>query len=176
MSSDIFKAFHGFYKQIGKENRLHNRIEPFPTLFWALGILLAHILQQVTQPAGLESRNHGTGTVLYTAGVSQVQFDGRSAAANPFPLLLYFLYGSIVCILYCVHILYIYQEEQGALQLFQLLFIYYLYSTVYCSSGEDREGNYESLVWRIVELSDFLLIFSFFFISSDGGVQGDLLS
>ena len=62
------------------------------------------------------------------------------------------------------------------MQLFQLLFIYYLYSTVYCSSGEDREGNYESLVWRIVELSDFLLIFSFFFISSDGGVQGDLLS
>ena len=32
-------------RKIGKVNRLHNRIEPFPALFWALDILLAHILQ-----------------------------------------------------------------------------------------------------------------------------------
>ena len=32
-------------RKIGKVNRLHTRIEPFPSLFWALGIVLAHILQ-----------------------------------------------------------------------------------------------------------------------------------
>ena len=32
----------------------------FAALFWALDIVLAHILQQVTQPAGLASLNHGT--------------------------------------------------------------------------------------------------------------------
>ena len=32
-------------RKIGNVNRLHNRIEPFPALFWALGIVLAHILQ-----------------------------------------------------------------------------------------------------------------------------------
>ena len=42
----------------------------------------------MTQPAGLASLNRGTGT----AGVSKVQFD---VAPNPFPLLLYFLYGAI---------------------------------------------------------------------------------
>ena len=29
--------------KIGKVNRLHNRTEPFPALFWALGIVLPHI-------------------------------------------------------------------------------------------------------------------------------------
>ena len=29
-------------RKIGKVNRLHNRIENFPALFWALGIVLAH--------------------------------------------------------------------------------------------------------------------------------------
>ena len=33
------------YTQIGNANRLHNIIEPFAALFWALGIVLAHILQ-----------------------------------------------------------------------------------------------------------------------------------
>ena len=33
------------YTQIGNVNRLHNIIEPFAALFWALGIVLAHILQ-----------------------------------------------------------------------------------------------------------------------------------
>ena len=50
------------------------RVEPFDVLFWALSIVLAHILQQVTQLAGLAPLNHGTGTLLYslhcTAGVS----------------------------------------------------------------------------------------------------------
>ena len=33
-----------------KANRLYNRIEPFPALFWALGIVLAHLLKLVTSP------------------------------------------------------------------------------------------------------------------------------
>ena len=37
-------------------------------MFWALGIVLAHILKQLTQPAGLASLNSGTGTVLYGRG------------------------------------------------------------------------------------------------------------
>ena len=56
------------YTQIGNVNRLHNIIEPFAALFWALGIVLAHILQKVTQPAGLASPNSGTGTALYGRG------------------------------------------------------------------------------------------------------------
>ena len=52
-------------RKIGKVNHLHNRIETFPALFWALDIVLAHILKQLTQPAGLASLNSGTGTVLY---------------------------------------------------------------------------------------------------------------
>ena len=52
-------------KKIGKVNCLHNRIEPFAVHFWALSIVLVHILQQVTQPTGLSSLNCGTGTVLY---------------------------------------------------------------------------------------------------------------
>ena len=47
---------------------LCNRIEPFAALFWALGIALAHILKQLTQPAGLASLNIGTGTVLDSRG------------------------------------------------------------------------------------------------------------
>ena len=50
--------------KIWKVNRLHNIIEPFPALFGALGIVLAHILQLLTQPAGLASLNRVTGTVL----------------------------------------------------------------------------------------------------------------
>ena len=56
-------------------NHLHNRIEPFPVLFLALGIVLAHIQQKVTQPADLASLNFGTGTVLYGRGQLYVQFD-----------------------------------------------------------------------------------------------------
>ena len=33
------------YTQIGNVDRLHNIIEPFAALFWALGFVLAHILQ-----------------------------------------------------------------------------------------------------------------------------------
>ena len=35
-----------------------NRIEPFAALFWALCIVLAHILEVVTQPAGLATLNY----------------------------------------------------------------------------------------------------------------------
>ena len=56
------------YTQIGNDNRLHNVIEPFAALFWALSIVLAHILQKVTQPAGLASLNPSNGTVLYVRG------------------------------------------------------------------------------------------------------------
>ena len=43
------------------------RIEPFAARFWVLGIVLLHMLKQLTQPAGL-SLNSGTGTVLYGRG------------------------------------------------------------------------------------------------------------
>ena len=49
------------YTQIGNIFRLHNRIEPFAALFWALGIVLAHILKQLTQPAGPASLKYGRG-------------------------------------------------------------------------------------------------------------------
>ena len=52
-----------------KDNRLYNRIEPFAVLFWALCNVFAHILKQVTQPAGLASLDRCTGTD-YRAGVS----------------------------------------------------------------------------------------------------------
>ena len=51
-----------------KANRLYNRIEPFSVLFLALSIVLAHILEEVTQPASLASLNLGTGKVLYGRG------------------------------------------------------------------------------------------------------------
>ena len=44
------------------------RVAPFAVLFWALSIVLAHILQQVTQPAGLASLKRGTDTALYGRG------------------------------------------------------------------------------------------------------------
>ena len=44
------------------------RVEPFAVLFWALVIVLVHILQQVTQPTGLASLIRGTGTLLYGRG------------------------------------------------------------------------------------------------------------
>ena len=44
------------------------RVKNFAVLFWAIGIVLAHILQQLTQPTGLASLNRGTGTVLYGRG------------------------------------------------------------------------------------------------------------
>ena len=37
-------------------------------VFWVLGIALAHILKQLTQPDGLASLISGTGTVLYGRG------------------------------------------------------------------------------------------------------------
>ena len=59
------------------------QIEPFAALFSALGMVLAHILEQVTQPAGLTSLNYGT---VRTAVESWVYFDRRSVASQTFPL------------------------------------------------------------------------------------------
>ena len=78
-------------------------VEPFAVLFWALGIVLANILQQVTQPAGLAYLNRGTGTVL-SASVRQgsVRFIlMQEVSPNSFPFLLYTysmvesIYGSV---------------------------------------------------------------------------------
>ena len=68
------------------------RNEPFAVLFWALGIVLAHILKQLTQPAGQASFNSGTGTAVE----SQVRLDLRRVGPLPFPILLHHL--STVCI------------------------------------------------------------------------------
>ena len=80
-----------------------------PCLFWVIGIVLAHILQQVTQPAGLASLNRGTGTVLYGRG-QLGSIDGRSVAPIPLPFCLYLFYGLDGLLqLYSVHsVLYIY--------------------------------------------------------------------
>ena len=56
------------YTQISNVFRLCLIIESFSVMFWALGIVLAHILKQLTQPAGLASLNSGTGRVLYGRG------------------------------------------------------------------------------------------------------------
>ena len=57
---------------MGKVFRIHLRVEPFAVLFWALGIVLAHIqfihIIVIGDPARrLASLNYGSGTVLYTA-------------------------------------------------------------------------------------------------------------
>ena len=62
------------------------RVEPFAVLFWALGFVLVHILQQVTQPASQASLNRGTGTVLYCKGQLKVQLDIRRIGPLPFPI------------------------------------------------------------------------------------------
>ena len=51
-----------------KSSSQYTVIEPFPALFWALGIVLAHVLQKGAQPAGLASLNRGTGMILYGRG------------------------------------------------------------------------------------------------------------
>ena len=60
------------------------RIEPFAVLFWALGIVLAHILKQLlTQPVGLASLHCGTGTVLYSVRQGSVRINLREDASAP---------------------------------------------------------------------------------------------
>ena len=49
------------YTQMGNVFRLHNRIGPSAALFWSLGIVLAHILKQLTQPASPASLKYGRG-------------------------------------------------------------------------------------------------------------------
>ena len=49
------------YTQIVNVYRLHNIIEPSAALFCALGIVLAHILKQLTQPGGSASLKYGRG-------------------------------------------------------------------------------------------------------------------
>ena len=56
------------YTQIGNVFCLCIIIEPFAAIFWALSIVLVHILKQLTQTAGLASLDSGTGTVLYGRG------------------------------------------------------------------------------------------------------------
>ena len=75
-------------------NRLHSRIEPFAALFWALGIILAHILKQFTQPAGLASLNSGTCTVLYGGGQLGSILEKKS---YPPPLFFFRYTCSMVC-------------------------------------------------------------------------------
>ena len=70
---------------MGKVFHLNLRIKPFALLFWALGIVLAHILKQLTQPAGLASLNSCTGTVLYGRG--SVRFNLRVRRQPPFTFL-----------------------------------------------------------------------------------------
>ena len=43
--SELLPDIDKLYTQISNVNRLHNIIEPFAPLFWALGIVLAHVLQ-----------------------------------------------------------------------------------------------------------------------------------
>ena len=53
-------------------------VEPFAVL-WALGIVLAHIMYQVTQSAGLASLNRGT------AGSVMVNLTEGALASSLFP-------------------------------------------------------------------------------------------
>ena len=50
--------------QDGQSVSSHFRVEPFAVLFWALGIVLTHILLQAMQPAGPASLNCCTGMAL----------------------------------------------------------------------------------------------------------------
>ena len=65
----MLETIDKLYPDCSNVNCLHNIIEPFAALFWALGIVLAHILQKVTQPLAWHPP-----TVVparhYTAGVS----------------------------------------------------------------------------------------------------------
>ena len=70
-------------------------IEPFAVLFWALGIVLSHILQQLTQPAGQAYLNHAWywhGTVRQ----GSVRFNLRERCLGPLPLPILLYYLSIV--------------------------------------------------------------------------------
>ena len=58
----ILQHIDKLYTQMGKVFRLTLELNLFAALFWALGIVLAHILQQVTQPAAW----HHSTTVQYT--------------------------------------------------------------------------------------------------------------
>ena len=55
--------------------------EPFAVLFWALSIVLAHILKPLTQPAGLASINNSTG--IGTVQQGSVRFNLREEASAP---------------------------------------------------------------------------------------------
>ena len=59
------------------------RDETFAVLFWGLGIVQAHILQQMTQPAGLVSLNHGTVRQGSVIGSTLIE---DALAPLPFPI------------------------------------------------------------------------------------------
>ena len=50
-------------------------IEPVAALFWSLGIVIAHILKQLTQPAGVASLSSGTGHWHGTVQQGSVRFN-----------------------------------------------------------------------------------------------------
>ena len=72
------------------------RIEPFAVLFWALGIVPANKLKQLTHPAGLASLNRGTGMVLYSVQQGSVEFNLREEASAPSLSLILLYYLSMV--------------------------------------------------------------------------------
>ena len=67
-------------------------VEPFDVLFWALGIVLTHIVHQVTQPAGLTSLNRGTewhGTVRQGSVRSNLIEDALAPSLFPSSCIIY---------------------------------------------------------------------------------------
>ena len=75
---------------MGKVNCLRNRIESFPALFWALSILLAHILYFNKR----HSLRSGIPQLRYSTAVERwVQFDRRCTTPIPFPIYVLFIYA-----------------------------------------------------------------------------------
>ena len=82
------------YTQIVKVFCLYLRIEPFAVMCWALVIVLAHILKQLTQPDSLASLNSSTGKVLYGRGQLGSMWLKTSRIPTFFDLALLFIYAS----------------------------------------------------------------------------------
>ena len=78
-------------------------MEPFAALICALGIGLAHILKQMTQPAGLASLNSCTGTTLYTVQQGAVRFNLLKTRQLPAFSNLAIYYLSMLYALYCMY-------------------------------------------------------------------------
>ena len=98
------------FTQIGNVFRLSWELNLLLPCFWALGIVLAHILTQLTQPAGLASFNIGTGRVLYGRG--ELGSILREDASGP-------------CILPSCYIIFIYAPPQTPKILLHYFVIYF---------------------------------------------------